>query len=91
MGVLGWIFFGLMAAGLFLLRRRSGYSPAYRAWGYPVLPLIFIAATGIIVFNQLAADPVESATGLMIVLAGLPIYFYRAARLKSRTVTHADR
>jgi hypothetical protein len=56
-----------------------------------VLPLIFIVATAIIVFNQLAADPLESATGLMIVLAGLPIYYLRAARLKSRTVTHADR
>jgi APA family basic amino acid/polyamine antiporter len=85
-----WIFFGLMAAGLFILRRRAGYSPAYRAWGYPVLPVIFIVATAIIVFNQLAADPIESATGLLIVLAGLPIYYLRAARLNSRTVTHAD-
>jgi basic amino acid/polyamine antiporter, APA family len=85
-----WIFFGLMAAGVFILRRRAGYSPAYRAWGYPLLPLIFIVATAIIVFNQLAADPIESATGLLIVLAGLPIYYLRAARLNSRTVTHAD-
>ena len=86
-----WIFFGLMAAGLFILRRRASYTPAYRAWGYPVLPLLFIVSTAIIVFNQLAADPIESATGLLIVLAGLPVYYLRTARLNSRTATHADR
>ena len=89
-----WIFFGLMTAGLFILRRRRGYAPAYRAWGYPVLPLIFIVSTAVIVFNSLAADPIESATGLLIVLAGLPVYYLRTARLKrhtTRTTTHADR
>jgi len=85
-----WIFFGLMTAGVFVLRRRAGYAPAYRAWGYPVLPLVFIVSTAVIAVNQLASDPIESATGLLIVLAGLPIYYLRAARLNSRTVTHAD-
>ena len=85
-----WIFFGLMAAGVFVLRRRAGYAPAYRAWGYPVLPLVFIVCTAVIVFNQLASDPIESAIGLLIVLAGLPIYYLRAARLDSRSVTDAD-
>jgi basic amino acid/polyamine antiporter, APA family len=85
-----WIFFGLMTAGVFVLRRRAGYAPAYRAWGYPVLPIVFIVSTAVIVFNQLASDPIESATGLLIVLAGLPIYYLRTTRLNSRTVTHAD-
>ena len=85
-----WIFFGLMTAGVFVLRRRAGYAPAYRAWGYPVLPLVFIVSTTVIVFNQLASDPIESATGLVIVLAGLPIYYLRIPRLDSRSATHAD-
>jgi len=95
-----WIFFGLMAAGLFILRRRPGYAPAYRAWGYPLLPGLFIVATAIIVFNELAAHPAESATGLLIVLAGLPIYYFRTTRLSRapvadtrstrRTPSHAD-
>ena len=87
-----WIFFGLMAAGIFVLRRRAGYAPAYRAWGYPILPLLFIGATAVIVVNQLAADPIESATGLLIVLAGLPVYYLRTARrVTPRPVTNADR
>jgi APA family basic amino acid/polyamine antiporter len=95
-----WIFFGLMAAGLFVLRRRPGYAPAYRAWGYPLLPALFIAATAIIVFNELAAHPAESVTGLLIVLAGLPIYYLRTKRSSrppaadthrtTRTPSHAD-
>jgi APA family basic amino acid/polyamine antiporter len=89
-----WIFFGLMAAGVFVLRRRAGYTPAYRAWGYPVLPAIFIVSTAIIVFNSLAADPIESATGLVIVLAGLPVYYLRTAharRFTPRATPNADR
>jgi basic amino acid/polyamine antiporter, APA family len=87
-----WIFFGLMAAGIFILRRRPGYAPAHRAWGYPVLPLVFIVATAFIVINQLVSDPRESAVGLLIVLAGLPVYWVRASRrLSPRTATNADR
>jgi len=87
-----WIFFGLMAAGIFILRRREGYAPAYRAWGYPVLPVLFIVSTAFIVVNQLMSDPRESAMGLLMVLAGLPVYFFRAARRTSpRTIANADR
>jgi APA family basic amino acid/polyamine antiporter len=87
-----WIFFGLMAAGIFILRRRPSYAPAYRAWGYPVLPVVFIVSTAFIVVNQLVSDPRESAIGLLIVLAGLPIYYLRTSRRSSpRTVSNADR
>jgi APA family basic amino acid/polyamine antiporter len=71
-----WIFFGLMAAGLFLLRRRSDYAPSYRIAGYPFVPMLFIAATAIIVVNQLAAEPIESAEGLALVAMGLPVYYF---------------
>jgi APA family basic amino acid/polyamine antiporter len=75
-----WIFFGLMAAGLFVLRRRPGYAPAYGIWGYPVLPAVFVAATIAIVSNQLLADPYESAMGLLLVLSGLPVYYIWARK-----------
>src|SRR5204862_1525723 len=37
-----WIFFAMMAGGIFLLRRRPGYAPAYRVWGYPWVPAVFV-------------------------------------------------
>jgi basic amino acid/polyamine antiporter, APA family len=70
-----WLFFALMAAGLFVLRRRPDYRPAYRTWGYPIVPLAFIAASLAIVINQFVRDPGEAALGLGMVAIGAPIYY----------------
>lgn len=70
-----WAFFGLMAIGLFVLRKRSGIVRRYRVWGYPVVPAIFIIASFAIVVNQLLSDPKESLFGLSLVLIGLPVYY----------------
>jgi APA family basic amino acid/polyamine antiporter len=69
-----WIFFGLLALGLIVLRKRPGCSASFRTWGYPAIPLLFAAASFAIVVNQIAADPKESLTGLVMVGAGLPVY-----------------
>jgi APA family basic amino acid/polyamine antiporter len=79
-----WIFFGMLAAGLFLARRREGYAPPYRVWGFPFLPALFVLSTAAIVLNQVIAQPLESATGLLLVLLGLPVY-YIWARKPART------
>ena len=68
-----WIFFALMAAGLFVLRRRAGYAPLYRTFAF--VPVIFIVSALAIVINQIAVEPKESAIGLLLVVAGLPVYF----------------
>lgn len=75
-----WIFFGLMAASLFVLRGRAGYAPEYRMWGYPILPALFVVSTAVIVINQVISQPLESATGLLLVLSGLPVYVLWARR-----------
>ena len=69
-----WIFFGLMAVGLVLLRGRKGYEPEYRIPAAPLAPLLFALASFLIVVNQVVSDPVESAVGLGFVLAGVPVY-----------------
>jgi APA family basic amino acid/polyamine antiporter len=70
-----WIFFGMLAVGLFMLRRREGYAPPYRVWGYPLLPAVFVISTVAIVLNQFIAQPLESVTGLSFVLLGVPVYY----------------
>jgi APA family basic amino acid/polyamine antiporter len=70
-----WIFFALLAAALFRLRRRPGYAPAYRAWGWPVTPIVFAVASAVIVGVQLASNPRDGIVGLLFVLAGLPVYW----------------
>ncbi|MFC1660373.1 APC family permease [Gemmatimonadota bacterium] len=70
-----WIFFGLMAVGLFLLRRHPELKREYSVWGYPLIPAVFALSAFAIVVNQIIADPVESAVGLGFVLLGVPVYF----------------
>jgi APA family basic amino acid/polyamine antiporter len=69
-----WIFFAAMAAGLMILRRRPEYRPLYRVWGYPLVPIVFIAASIVIVVMQIMAVPRDSMIGLGMVLLGLPVY-----------------
>ena len=70
-----WIFFALMTVGLMRARRRANYTPAYRAWGYPAVPILFIIASLGVVFYQVAADPWKRSGGLLLVVLGLPLYY----------------
>jgi APA family basic amino acid/polyamine antiporter len=117
-----WIFFGLMALGLLILRRRDArdaarepnragspdgneahsakhvetaaaetaaegspaadtrrpYHADYRIWGYPAVPIVFALSAFAIVINQVIDSPIESLTGLSLVLIGLPVYYWWA-------------
>jgi APA family basic amino acid/polyamine antiporter len=70
-----WIFFGLMALGLMRLRNRSDLNRTYSVWGYPYVPITFAVAAFGIAANQIYSKPIESAVGLSIVLAGVPVYY----------------
>jgi APA family basic amino acid/polyamine antiporter len=72
------IFYALTIAGLFVLRqRRPGAERPYRAVGYPWLPGVYIAAATLIALDLLVAEKTRANTwpGLLIVLAGLPVYW----------------
>ncbi len=71
-----WIFFAAMAAGIFLLRRRAGYAPAYRVWGHPFTTAAFVLVSLAVVVNQVIAEPANSLVGFLIVAAGLPVYSF---------------
>ena len=58
------------------LRRRPGYTPVYRMWGYPLVPMLFILASLVVAAIQIAADPGQAAAGLLIVVVGLPVYYF---------------
>ena len=70
-----WIFFGLMAVGLFLFRRRNDLKRDYSVWGYPLVPAVFAISAFAIVVNQIVSDPAESSLGLGFVLLGVPVYY----------------
>jgi APA family basic amino acid/polyamine antiporter len=77
-----FIFFGLTAGTLFVFRRRAegggadgseGWSGA-RVPGHPLTTAFFVAACALIVASTLYRYPANSAIGIAIMLAGLPVY-----------------
>ncbi len=80
-----WIFFGALALGTMWLRRSGRYRPAFRAAGFPIAPVLFAAMCAAIVVNQIISDPINSLTGLGLVLLGLPVYLiWRPANARDR-------
>lgn len=69
------IFYIVTIAGVIRLRRTRPNAPRpYRAWGYPYLPLLYIAGAGIILVVLFIYRPATTWPGLVIVATGLPIY-----------------
>jgi len=69
-----WLFFALMTVGLARLHRDPAYAPPYRLRGYPLAPMAFAAAAIAVAVVQIAADPAQAASGLLLVMLGLPVY-----------------
>jgi APA family basic amino acid/polyamine antiporter len=71
-----WLFYGLGAMGLFIQRKKNPSYKGYHAWGYPFTPILFTAVSLFLICTSLQSNPRESRTGLLIMLAGIPIYLY---------------
>jgi basic amino acid/polyamine antiporter, APA family len=70
-----WIFYGLSVASVYGSRRKEPDLPRpYRAWGYPVVPAIFVIGAFALTVNLFIQRPVRSSIGLLLILAGLPFY-----------------
>jgi len=70
-----WVFYGLVTAGVFLLRKREPDLPRpYRTWGYPWVPAGFVVCSALLLANILVEQPVQSGFGLLIILSGLLFY-----------------
>ena len=70
------IFYILTILGIFLLRRKQPDAERpYKAWGYPIVPLLYVAGAGVILVVLFIYQPATTLPGLGIVLTGVPIYF----------------
>jgi APA family basic amino acid/polyamine antiporter len=69
------LFYMLTIGGLFVLRRtRPAMERPYRAFGYPVIPALYLALAAAIEFLLLRYKPSYTWPGLLIVLLGVPVY-----------------
>ena len=73
-----FIFFGMTAAALLILRRRGIGSDAviYRVPGHPSTTILFVLSCVGIVVSAVLASPRNSAIALCIMLAALPVYYF---------------
>jgi APA family basic amino acid/polyamine antiporter len=80
------IFYILTIAGIFILRKKQPNAERpYKAFGYPVIPALYILAALAISIDLLIYKPRYTWPGLIIVLLGLPVYYYWHGR-KAKTV-----
>ncbi len=82
-----WLLYAMMALGVFILRRREpDRVRPFKVPGYPIVPAIFVLFATCYVIVTLVKDIdgyvngnqaiISSATGLALVLAGLPFYYF---------------
>ena len=71
------LFYILTIAGLFVLRKKEPDTERpYKAFGYPFIPVIYIALTLFICVDLIIYDTKNSCISLIIIVLGLPIYFF---------------
>jgi basic amino acid/polyamine antiporter, APA family len=82
-----WFFYGMSALGVFILRSKMRDVPRpYRVWGYPIVPILFVAFTLFFLCTTLYTDInnyitgkapiINSLLGLLIAGLGVPIYWW---------------
>jgi len=76
-----WLFYMVAASTVFVLRQQEpdAHRP-YRAWGYPLVPALFIAAAAVLLYYTFTANLRNSAWGLAVIAAGVPVYGYFARK-----------
>ncbi len=76
-----WILYAMTAASVIVLRRkRPDLVRPYRVIGYPVVPLLFVLVAIVLLGSTFNESPRESLLGLVLILAGIPFYFYWKGR-----------
>src|SRR5947208_4051751 len=71
------LFYFLLIAAVILLRKKSPTAERpYRTWGYPIVPIISILLAGLLIVDLACLAPTTSGIGILIVLTGVPVYFF---------------
>jgi len=66
---------------VFVLRRKYPEAPrAFDAPGYPWAPALFVAASVVMLGNEVSRNPRPTLIGVALILAGIPVYYVIRAR-----------
>jgi APA family basic amino acid/polyamine antiporter len=76
-----WILYAMATASVFVLRiRRPDLPRPYKTLGYPVVPALFLVGAAVLEVRTLIDKPRQALTGIVLMLLGLPFYFYWKSR-----------
>jgi APA family basic amino acid/polyamine antiporter len=81
-----WIFFGLAVYSLFIIRRQDRAAgvvdppDAFRVPGWPVTPILFLAAAVYVVVGSISSNPKNAALGTAILAIGVPVFWFWRGR-----------
>ncbi|HSE21824.1 MAG TPA: amino acid permease [Pyrinomonadaceae bacterium] len=80
------LFYALVAASVFIFRRRLPEAERpYRTWGYPVVPILFLIGTTWLIFMTIWNSPQQTGVGLGLILLGVPVYLIIRSRQSKST------
>jgi basic amino acid/polyamine antiporter, APA family len=80
------LFYVLTAGALFVLRKkRADLDRPYKAFGYPLLPALYMVLAVLIMVDLLWIRPKFTWPGLIIVLTGVPVYYFWHSRSRQET------
>ncbi len=72
-----FFFYGATAFGVFIMRRREPNTERpYRVWGYPIVPALFVLFCVALIVITCINHPREAALGIVLMMTGVPFYFY---------------
>jgi len=72
-----WIFYALVTTSVFVFRRKyPNAERPYKAFGYPVVPILFLLVAGWLIVNTIWTSPKQSFIGIFLIALGLPVYYY---------------
>jgi len=82
-----FIYYGATTLGVFILRKKmpDAHRP-YKVWGYPVVPALVVIFCIILFANTIFSRPREAAIGMVLMLSGVPFYFW-FLRKNKQTIT----
>jgi APA family basic amino acid/polyamine antiporter len=76
-----WLFYMIAGSTVFVFRQREPQAARpYRMWGYPLVPVIFVAVAAALLCYTFKNDWPNSGYGVLVILAGIPVFAYFARR-----------
>lgn len=76
-----WLFYALITSSIFIFRKKHPeIERPYKAFGYPVVPVVFLLVAGWLLVTTVISTPAQSLAGIVLIILGMPVYYYLVNR-----------